>query len=353
VFAGEGEKTFREFIRLTGAGPDFRQNSMNDDRIREITGICFVDSHGTLWMNNDRVFLTSEELDSLQFNPTLVSHVIRDRSFPLSTSRGCPFKCLFCTKIHGDTYRALSVHRIMELLETIVRLCERGQLSPVDIIAFTDDDFVRDRKRTIELIGAIEERDFPFKWYIFHGAILSFMSGGRVDQALIDLFARSGRWVIKLGTEAFNQKELSCLKKPHRRPERIGELIKTFHDRGLTTFHYLIASTPWTHFEDFLDNLFHAADFHFSFNCFYDINPSLIPRPGSALYREILEKQIPHKYHLERVEGRPEYDYPLNIRADIMDPLVSKTIEACEARSRGNSHVNKDDPCIYTLRGLI
>jgi radical SAM superfamily enzyme YgiQ (UPF0313 family) len=347
VFAGEAERTFREFISLVGTEPSYRIKSRDDDRIRKIAGICFFDSHGDLSSNMERVFLTSDELEELPFDPALVSPMITDRSFPLSTSRGCPFCCFFCTKIHGDNYRAIGAQRIIEILESIAVLCESGQLSPVDTIIFTDDDFARDRKRTIEIVSALEEREFPFTCYIFHASILSFMRMARVDQELVDMLSRSRKWVIKLGTEAFNKKELSRLKKPHREPEKIRKLIEAFHGRGLVTFHYLIASTPWTHFEDFLDNLFNAAECHFSFGCLYDINPYLIPRPGSALFREIMEKNIPHRYRLERVEGLPEYDYPLEIRAEIIDTLVSKTIDSFIARSRRNSHIYKDDPCTY------
>jgi len=347
VFAGEGEKTFREFVGLAGTGPDLRGSTKADERLRNIAGICFRDSHKKLVVSSSRSVLTAGELEEMPFEPSLAAHVKRDGIFPLSTSRGCPFTCLFCTKVHGDCYRALSARRILEILENISTLCTMGIMGPVEMIAFTDDDLVRDRMRAMELFRSIEERNFPFRGYIFHGAILSFMKVGRVDQALVEQVTRSGRWVIKLGTEAFNHRELTVLKKPHRKPDETGKLIQAFHERGVSTFHYLIASTPWTRFEDFLDNLFTAAEYHFSRGCHYDINPYLIPRPGSALYREIIEKNIPHRYTLDRVEGHPEYDYPLDIRAEILDPLVARTIQAHTSRAVKNPLLNKDDPCSY------
>jgi anaerobic magnesium-protoporphyrin IX monomethyl ester cyclase len=347
VFAGEAERTFREFILLLGTEGDIRGNPGKTGRLELIEGLYFLDMQKKLFTQRTKPCLTPEELETLPLDPALVSHMIVDKSFPLFTARGCPFACVFCTKVHGDRYRALNARRVMQIFDSIVELCELGKLPPVVSIVFTDDDFACDRERVMEITRAIREGKYPFKYYIFQSNILSFMRHGRVDHELVSQFTGPPFWLIKLGTESFNEKELVRLGKPYRKIEGIRQLIKAFHEKGLPTFHYLILTNPWTGIEDFLDNLFNAAEINQQFGCRYDINPSIIPRPGSRILRDILEQHISCTWHVESVEGHREYDYPLNIKAAIADPVVSRVIEDFTRKKVMNPRLDQDNPYIY------
>ena len=90
----------------------------------------------------------------------------------LNTSRGCPYKCKFCIKIHGSKVRQLSVDVIMLILnQYLKRLNEikknenltNEEYKNAITIAFTDDDFFINPKRAISILQQIKKTPFKIK----------------------------------------------------------------------------------------------------------------------------------------------------------------------------------------------
>ncbi len=90
------------------------------------------------------------DADDYEINPTIKSYVgvgEGKRSFNIMTSRGCPFKCVFCAShaTHGRDMRYESLERVKE---NIFKLKELG----VGVITFEDDHFMGDKKRAYEIV---------------------------------------------------------------------------------------------------------------------------------------------------------------------------------------------------------
>jgi len=102
-----------------------------------------------------------EDLDSLPWPDYSISPEVmrRMRYVPVSTSRGCPYDCSFCsaTKMFGRRYRFRSPEHVVEELEYRVSLGQRR-------FFFTDDHFAAKPSRTRELLRLIAERRLPVHW---------------------------------------------------------------------------------------------------------------------------------------------------------------------------------------------
>ncbi|WP_417511926.1 radical SAM protein [Methylophaga sp.] len=89
-------------------------------------------------------------VDDYEINPTIKSYVGVGEgklSYNIMTSRGCPFKCVFCAShaTHGRDMRYESVDRVKE---NILKLKEMG----VGVITFEDDHFMGNKSRAYEIV---------------------------------------------------------------------------------------------------------------------------------------------------------------------------------------------------------
>ncbi len=134
VVRGEGEAVMLALYRaIRGAG-----------RPEDILGVSFI-RDGVLH-NNDEAPLIPDINDVPQFPYHLFAHPKYDMGF-LSTSRGCPYRCSYCSQrlLTGTTYRYKSAAKIMEELDVLVNKYNQTQ------VVFYDDNFCLKARRVHEL----------------------------------------------------------------------------------------------------------------------------------------------------------------------------------------------------------
>lgn len=133
VFLGEGERSFSEFLDRLRKGDDWRL------------------TRGLAYNLNDKIVNTGlprpiENLDELPmpafdvFDKKLYTAVLLDRNsslITLETSRGCPYKCEYCsvTKMWGAKWRLKSIERVIRELRKVKELGYRW-------VFFVDDNFI-------------------------------------------------------------------------------------------------------------------------------------------------------------------------------------------------------------------
>lgn len=156
-----------------------------------------------------------QDLDSLPF-PDL--SLIKGYRFPalttpISTSRGCPFDCSFCsvTKMFGRKYRFRSPENIKNELLT----------RKTNTFFFCDDNFTANPQRTVELLKLL-----------IVNKIQTWTCQARCeiakDTALLKLMAQAGCRNVCVGFESINAKTLKAFDKKQT-VEQIAHAIKTFH----------------------------------------------------------------------------------------------------------------------------
>jgi radical SAM superfamily enzyme YgiQ (UPF0313 family) len=160
-----------------------------------------------------------EELDALPYPDfsLIKGYRLPAVMTPVSTSRGCPFDCSFCsvTKMFGRKYRFRSAENIkQELLVTQAKT-----------IFFCDDNFTAHPKRTRALL------EFLSRHKMRHWACQVRCDAAR-DDSLLSLMAKAGCRVACIGFESVNHKTLQAYDKKQT-IEEIIHAIKSFHKKKI------------------------------------------------------------------------------------------------------------------------
>ncbi len=138
---GEGEVTFLELLKLWKKKGRFLPGDLSS-----IEGIVFHDSHG-----NPVITAARQPIPRIDEIPCPDRSLwdMKNRAFHIVSSRGCPFRCVFCA-IAGGTYRQASPAYVLKELEM---LC--AAYNPHNII-FLDDLFAAHTGRLREISEGIQ-----------------------------------------------------------------------------------------------------------------------------------------------------------------------------------------------------
>jgi radical SAM superfamily enzyme YgiQ (UPF0313 family) len=136
----------------------------------------------------------------------------------IQTSRGCPFRCSFCSvhKFFGGRYRMRPLDEVTEELRT---------LRPDGPLIFVDDNIFGHRERAAELM----ERLIPMKFNWFGQASTDTLR----DEKFIALAGRAGCRIIFVGFESLSNENLAAVNKPFNKPEQAHEIVQRLHRHGI------------------------------------------------------------------------------------------------------------------------
>ncbi len=220
----------------------------------------------------------------------------------LYTSRGCPFRCVFCTigKFNQSRFRPRSSESVVE---EIRHWYDRGQrLFPIE-----DDNFCFDDKRIYDLCDAIEATNFK-------GVTFALGQGVRADKADRRLLQRMydvGFKYATIAVEGGNDKVLRAL----RKGETIGRIEQTIKDAceiGYEVRLLFVVGAKGETWSDIEDSLRIAEKYPVMYSRFNN----LLPIPGTELYDwvegEKLAFKAPEQYLNEHAMDytEPWYETP-------------------------------------------
>lgn len=136
---------------------------------------------------------------------------------PISTSRGCPFDCSFCsvTKMFGRKYRFRSPENI---------IAEIKSKKPKSIF-FCDDNFTAHPKRTKLLLSLMLKNKIN-NWSC------QVRCDAAKDKELLDSMAQTGCKLVCIGFESVNPMTLKAYDKSQT-VEEIRSAIRSFHKRKI------------------------------------------------------------------------------------------------------------------------
>ncbi len=262
VCIGEGERTIVELA----------ENVERGKSVADIRGICYRKNE-RIKFNPVREF--EEDLDALPLPaydllPMDKYRVVGRRLeyFPVISSRGCPFGCIYCvtSRFMGKKFRAKSAVKVGEELQWLMDKFKANQ------IAFSDDTFTLDRKRVEEICKEIKERGLDIKW----------SCSSRVDTVNSELsttMARVGCTLIYFGVESASDNILKFYRK-RIDMKKARDAVKTVKKTGILAACSFILGAPM----ETESEMMKTVETSVRLNPDYAQFSILTPYPGTELY---------------------------------------------------------------------
>lgn len=137
----------------------------------------------------------------------------------ICSSRGCPFQCTYCWKMHS-TYRSRSVANVLAEMEMYYQAGFRE-------FFFFDDLFNITPKRVEELAQGILDRGWKIIW-TFRGRVTA------ISPEMLSLAKRAGCWQILFGVETHSNEGFKEIKKKIT-IEQVDQAISLCRRHGIRT----------------------------------------------------------------------------------------------------------------------
>ncbi len=307
---GEGERFFRDLLN----------NIDNVKNLYNIKGIVFRDQ-GKIINTGCQDFI--ENLDQIPFPARNLTPYKKYQSIlakesivtTMLTSRGCPYRCLFCDRPHlGKKFRARSAKNVVDEMEE----CKKMGINEILIY---DDTFTIDRQRVLDICSEIKRRNLEIKWDVRARV-------DTVDKEILQLMKEAGCVRIHYGVEAGTQKILNILRKGFTL-ETIKETFKITKELGIQTLAYFMIGSPTETIEDIKKTINFAKEIDPDF-----VNFSITtPFPATDLYLLGLKKGIiKYDYWKEFAENPKANFIPFfweeNLKREELIDLVRKAYKS-------------------------
>ncbi|MCI2062656.1 MAG: B12-binding domain-containing radical SAM protein [Eubacteriaceae bacterium] len=192
----------------------------------------------------------------------------------IMTTRGCPFKCTFCTTSRMFApYRQRSVDSVLEEIRMYKQMGFK-------YMNFEDDNFTADKERAKEICKRMIDEHLQFKETFFFGR-----TDMAEDEELLDLLQRAHLTRVLLGIESLNQKALDSIEK-HQSIDDIRRAGAACKKHGIR----LIASIVLGLDDDDKEDIRRSVDFAKSIDA-YQLQPAILtPYPKTPVYDEFVKQ---------------------------------------------------------------
>jgi anaerobic magnesium-protoporphyrin IX monomethyl ester cyclase len=242
VVRSEGEATWTEILsRLDKA--ELSTTGMSWDGI---LGVTFRQADGSVVSAPDRPPIPVEELDAMPFpawhlfrleqytNLQPAVDQVSGHSLPILTSRGCPYRCTYCSQIGPRRWRARSTKSVVAEWRGLVK--EQGAVE----IGVLDDSFNINRQRVLEICQALlDEGLHHVPWIMING-----IRANLADEELLGAMKRAGCIRTAFGVESGNQAILDTVVDKHLTLDQVRSAFRAARAVGLETIGFFIIGLP-------------------------------------------------------------------------------------------------------------
>lgn len=236
ISRGEGELTGPELLKV------LRQKG-------DLSTVAAISYHekGSVRHNPDRCRVS--DLDSIPFPPYDRVDLARYEGYGMMTSRGCPYRCTFCSvaPVWNNESFSRSPRNIVEEMKLLHS--EAG----VDLFLFQDEFFVSGKRHVMDFCRELEKSGLHIKWKAFGRVNLT-------DNEMMHAMADCGCVELRFGIESGSDAILNRIKKGFTAAESL-ELIPKAIDIFPRVDTFYVWGFPFETMEDFNQTLFQMISF--------------------------------------------------------------------------------------------
>lgn len=287
---GEGEDIFTHLL----------SKIQNIDSWYEIKGIAFRGANGEIHRTpraeriND---INSLPIPAWDLTPMenylsrgLTYHIQRGRTIPMLASRGCPYRCTFCSNnnMWGNPWMPRNPKLVVDEMEDYIRRYSAANFVFSDLTAVVRKDSI------VELCNEILNRKLDITWQ------LPTLRTESINKETLQLMYEAGCRELDFAIESGSRKVLSSVKKGNM-PEKMVSLIRDGLSVGMNLSINMVLGLPGEGYRDFLKSYIMAMKL--AFIGLQEINAfPFIPYPGSRLFYDFIEKgkvRLEDRYFLD------------------------------------------------------
>jgi radical SAM superfamily enzyme YgiQ (UPF0313 family) len=275
---GEGEITFHELLESLKNGRD----------CSGISGLA-INKDGKACMPSSREFIT--DLDVIPFPawdlikiekyssllvPNMNDLLSGHKYMGIVTSRGCPYKCIYCHKIMGKKFRHRSAENVFNEIKLLVAKYD------IDEFHIFDDIFNFDIERAHAICDMIIEAGLKIKIAFPNG-----IRGDLLDEKLLLKMKRAGVYMVTFAVEAASKRQQKLIRK-NINIDKLLENIKFADKLGMITRCFFMIGFPDEKIEEINKTIQFALKSPLCFASFFIV----VPHKGTEIFK-IVKKYVP------------------------------------------------------------
>ncbi len=261
IARGEGEVT----------GPELLGTLLHGNDLSAIAGISYR-QNGTIRHTPDRKRIP--DLDAIPLPAFAKIDLGRYEGYGMMTSRGCPYRCTFCSVAPIWNFESFSrsPRNIVEEMKLLNR--EAG----VQLFLFQDEFFVSGKKQVMAFCNELDRSDLNVSWKAFGRVNLT-------DMEMMEAMAACGCVELRFGIESGSDRILRLIKKGFTAAESL-DLIPGAIEIFPRVDTFYVWGFPFETMEDFNQTLFQMVSFRMMGA---RILPSLLSLlPQTEIYRDFV-----------------------------------------------------------------
>ena len=286
IVIGEGEQTMLELVQ--------HLQTTNDNEPNEIAGLVFKSKSGSVVKTLERSKI--KDIDTLPFPARDLIDINKYNtiwkqnhglsSISISSQRGCPFSCNWCsTAVYGQSYRRRSPKIIADEISYL-----KEQYNP-DTLWFVDDVFTINKKWVEEFSKEVNSRKIVTPYECITRADC-------LDENTLNVLKESGAYRVWIGSESGSQKIIDAMDR-RVNVKYVRDMIKLAKLKGLETGTFIMLGYPTETEEDILETILHLKDANPDF---FTVTVAY-PIKGTKFYEEIkdlISIQLPWENSTDR-----------------------------------------------------
>ncbi len=212
------------------------------------------------------------------------------------TSRGCPYRCIYCT-VAGTPWKPRSAKSV---IEELIFLKKRYNIT---LVSFFDETFTIDKQRVLDICKAIVDEKLDITWYCNTRANL-------LDEELIIAMRKAGCKGMSIGVESGSQKILDMASKRITVDEARTaiRLAKRNGIKVLCSFIFGLPGENWNTVHETIEFIKDTLPTGVQFNV-------AVPYPGTQLHKWALEKGL-----MKETDWRQLYQHESVVGTEEMSP---------------------------------
>jgi len=303
VIIGEGEFRTRDLFNALNKGEDYTK----------IDGLAYRNGEGVV-VNQRLTYI--QDMDTIPFpayhllnmekyiaiNLPHSPYTAKKKVGVISTSRGCPYRCNFCsTTNYWGKYRTRSPQNVIDEIRFLI------ETYGIQELQFIDDTLTLDRKRAMEIFRLMAENFPDLVFCTPHGVMEN-----TVSVEMLQVMKKAGCYQITLCPESGSKEVLKNIIGKPVKLDRIPMLVGEARKLGIGTHANFVIGNPGESIEQIQET------FAFADKCNFDSLSVFVvqPLPGSRLWDYVMENDLlTDDFSFEKLDLRTS-----NIKLSEVDP---------------------------------